>query len=90
MTRLDDATILRALSDLPGWRLEGASLRKTYALPDFKGSMAFVTKVALHAEAMGHHPEILVSESRVAWTLSTHDAGGLTEKDLTLARRIDS
>jgi 4a-hydroxytetrahydrobiopterin dehydratase len=89
MARLDDAAIEKALAGLSGWQREGQAIQKTYAFPDFKGSMAFVTKAALHAEAMDHHPDILVRYSRVTLTLSTHDAGGITEKDLTLARRID-
>jgi 4a-hydroxytetrahydrobiopterin dehydratase len=52
--------------------------------------MAFVTRVALRAEAMDHHPDILISYSRVTLTLSSHDAGGLTERDFRLAEKIDA
>ena len=89
MARLHDAAVVQALTSLSGWQLNGSSLLKTFTFPDFKGSMAFVTKVALQAEAMDHRPDILVSGSRVTLTLTTHDAGGLTERDFTLARRID-
>jgi 4a-hydroxytetrahydrobiopterin dehydratase len=89
MARLDEAAAARALSGLSGWQLASATLKKTFTFPDFRGAMAFVTKVALHAEALDHHPEILVSGSRVVLTLTTHDAGGLTERDFNLARRID-
>jgi 4a-hydroxytetrahydrobiopterin dehydratase len=89
MPKLDDAGIEAALRGLPGWAREGQAIRKTYRFPDFKGSMAFVVKVALHAEAMDHHPDILVSYAQVTLTLWSHDAGGLTERDVALARRID-
>ena len=90
MPPLNDAEIRESLSGLSGWGLEGKAIRKTYTFPDFKGSMAFVVRVALCAEAMDHHPDILVTYSRVALTLSTHDAGGLTSKDFALARQIDA
>jgi len=90
MARLDDDAIRQALSGLSGWELEGLSIRKTFTFPDFKGSMAFVVRVALLAEAMDHHPDIFVSYSRVTLTLSSHDAGGITERDITLACRIDA
>jgi 4a-hydroxytetrahydrobiopterin dehydratase len=89
MARLGDETIREALSRLSGWELEGSRIRKSYTFPDFKGSMAFVMRVALCAEAMDHHPDILVSYSRVTLTLSSHDAGGITDRDFALARRID-
>ena len=89
MARLGDDAIRQELSGLSGWGLEGQSIRKTFTFPDFKGSMAFVMRVALLAEAADHHPDIFVSYSRVTLTLSTHDAGGVTEKDFVLARRID-
>jgi 4a-hydroxytetrahydrobiopterin dehydratase len=89
MARLDDGAIQKALAGLSGWQREGQAIHKTYTFPDFKGSMAFVMKVALHAESMDHHPDILVRYSRVTLTLSSHDAGGLTERDFALARRID-
>ena len=89
MERLGDDAIRQGLSGLSGWGLEGPSIRKTFTFPDFKGSMAFVMRVALLAEAADHHPDIFVSYSRVTLTLSTHDAGGVTQKDFALARRID-
>jgi 4a-hydroxytetrahydrobiopterin dehydratase len=89
MARLGDDAIREGLSRLSGWTLDGSQIRKTYTFPDFKGSMAFVMRVALCAEGLDHHPDILVSYSRVTLTLSSHDAGGITERDFALARRID-
>jgi 4a-hydroxytetrahydrobiopterin dehydratase len=82
--------IARRLAALPGWELSGKEIRRVYAFPDFKGSMAFVNRVAGLAEAMDHHPDILVNYSRVTLTLTSHDAGGLTDRDFRLAGQIDS
>jgi 4a-hydroxytetrahydrobiopterin dehydratase len=80
----------RKLASLPGWELSGKEIRRVYTFPDFKASMAFVNRVAGLAEAMDHHPDILVSYSKVTLTLTSHDAGGLTDKDFRLAGQIDS
>jgi 4a-hydroxytetrahydrobiopterin dehydratase len=82
--------IARRLAALPGWELSGKEIRRVYAFPDFKGSMAFVNRVAGLANAMDHHPDILINYSRVTLTLSSHDAGGLTDRDFRLAGQIDS
>ena len=75
---------------MPGWELSGKEIRRVYTFPDFQRSMAFVNRVAELAEAMDHHPDILVNYSRVTLTLSSHDAGGLTDRDFRLAGQIDS
>ena len=62
---------------------------KRKRLPDFSAAFAFMTRVALLAEAAGHHPDWSNVYNRVSIALSTHDAGGITERDLDLARRID-
>ena len=80
----------RRLAALPGWELSGKEIRRVYTFPDFKRSMAFVTRVAGLAEAMDHHPDILINYSRVTLTLTSHDAGGLTDLDFRLAGQIDS
>jgi 4a-hydroxytetrahydrobiopterin dehydratase len=76
---------------LPGWELLASELeiRKVYVFSDFKGSMRFVNRVAELAEAMDHHPDILISYGRVTLTLTSHDSGGLTDRDFRLAGRID-
>lgn len=90
MALLPDDEITRELASLPGWERAGREIRRVYSFPDFKGSMAFVGRVAELAEAMDHHPDILINYSRVTLTLSSHDAGGITERDIRLARRIDA
>jgi 4a-hydroxytetrahydrobiopterin dehydratase len=80
----------RRLAALPGWELSAKEIRRVYTFPDFKRSMAFVNRVAGLAEAMDHHPDILINYSRVTLTLTSHDAGGLTDLDFRLAGQIDS
>jgi 4a-hydroxytetrahydrobiopterin dehydratase len=80
-----------ALIGLDGWGLDEGKLLKTYELKDFKAALALINQVGGIAEGLDHHPEIHNSWNRVTLRLSTHDAGGrLTEKDLTLARAIQS
>ncbi len=80
-----------ALIGLEGWGLDGCKLLKVYELKDFKAALAFINQVGAVAEGLNHHPEIHNSWNRVTLRLCTHDAGGrLTEKDLTLARAIQS
>ena len=80
-----------ALIGLEGWGLDDGKLLKVYDLKDFKAALAFINQVGAVAEGLNHHPEIHNSWNRVTLRLCTHDAGGrLTEKDLTLARAIQS
>jgi 4a-hydroxytetrahydrobiopterin dehydratase len=73
------------------WAREGDAIVREWRLADFAAAMAFVNRVAELAEARDHHPDILVHGwNRVRLTLSTHSAGGLTERDLDLARAIDA
>ena len=62
---------------------------RTYLFKDFKSAFAFMTQCALHAEEMNHHPEWFNVWNRVEVTLSSHDAGGLTQRDIELARAMD-
>jgi 4a-hydroxytetrahydrobiopterin dehydratase len=75
-----------ALRSLPEWTSDGKSFRRTYTFPGFLDAVAFVNHLAGIAEAQGHHPDISVSNNRVSLSLTTHDAGGLTAKDLAFAR----
>jgi 4a-hydroxytetrahydrobiopterin dehydratase len=81
-----------ALTELPGWRAgEGdrETLARTYRFADFNAAFGFMTRVALMAETLDHHPEWINVYSRVDVTLTTHDAGGVTALDLKLARFMD-
>lgn len=84
--------IQRALGGLPGWSRRGGgdALTKTYMFDRFADGIAFVGRVAAIADEMDHHPDIDIRYTKVTMTLSTHDAGGVTQDDLTLAGKIDS
>lgn len=76
-----------------GWSVdegERDAVRKTYRFADFKAAFAFMTRVALKAEQMDHHPEWFNVYDRVEIVLTTHDAGGVTAKDLEMARYMDA
>lgn len=90
MALLSPDDVQAHLSRLAGWQLTGKEIRKEYSFPDFKASMVFVNRVADLAEGMDHHPDILIRYGKVALTLSSHDAGGLTERDFRLAGQIDA
>lgn len=77
------------LGKLKGWQIEAGQLEKTFEFNHFRESLAFVNEVGEAAEEAGHHPDIDIRYSRVKLRLSTHDAGGLTDKDFALAARAD-
>ena len=87
--RLSDIGIQRELGGLPGWSRRGDSLTKSYRFPTFPGAITFVTRVADVAESMDHHPDIDIRHTRLTFTLTTHDAGGITNADVVLAREIE-
>ena len=89
MALLDDTEVRRRLEG-SAWRLEEGALVRDLEFEDFRGAIAFVDRVADLAEDANHHPDILVHGwNRVRLRLTTHAAGGLTERDLALARAID-
>ncbi len=85
MDKLTDENVQTKLAELPQWTLNGDSLQRTFGFDDFVGSMAFVSRIADLAELMQHHPDIMIRYSKVTLTLTTHDAGGLTENDFSFA-----
>lgn len=87
--KLTPAAIDAALATLADWNLAGEAIQRTYQFKDFVTAMAFVTQVAQHAEAVQHHPDIMIRYSKVTLTYSTHDAGGITGKDFDAAKRAD-
>jgi 4a-hydroxytetrahydrobiopterin dehydratase len=76
-------------SDMPAWTNDGVALSRELTFKDFRHAFAFMTDVARTADEMDHHPEWSNVYNKVSVRLTTHDAGGLTEKDVTLARHID-
>lgn len=89
MQRLAQNTIDQRLEEFPEWSLIGDSMQRTFGFESFVEAMEFVQRVADLAERHQHHPDILIRYNKVTLTTTTHDAGGLTEKDLKLAREID-
>jgi 4a-hydroxytetrahydrobiopterin dehydratase len=88
--KLTGKEIAERLKQIPGWERQGQEILRLYTFSGFITAMAFVNHVAGLAEAMDHHPDILIQYRKVKLTLSTHSAGGLTELDFTLARKIDA
>ena len=89
MPKYTSAQIEAALPSVPEWRITGGAITRTCQFKDFPAALKFVNAVADLAEAAGHHPDIDIRWNKVALILSTHDKGGLTEKDFALAREID-
>ena len=91
MTPLNLDDVKKQLATLTGWRLDdnGLSIKRDFRFADFNEAFAFMTRVALYAERHDHHPEWFNVYNRVEITLSTHDAGGVTERDIDLARFAD-
>lgn len=89
MSKLGEMDIDRLLKALPEWGRVGESIQRTFKLANFVEAMQFVNRVAQQAEVMQHHPDILIRWNLVTLTLTTHDAGGLTQKDFDLAKICD-
>ena len=90
MPPFPDDEIRTGLADLPGWERRDDEIEKTYELPSFPDAIAFVTRVGFLAEKADHHPDLDVRWRKVRVKLSTHSEGGITDKDLALARKIES
>ncbi|HZT08922.1 MAG TPA: 4a-hydroxytetrahydrobiopterin dehydratase [Chloroflexota bacterium] len=89
MALLTEDGIESALRSLPDWERAGDALRRAIRFPDFLAGIRFVNRVADIAEELDHHPDIDIRYRTVCFYLSSHDEGGLTERDIRLARRID-
>jgi 4a-hydroxytetrahydrobiopterin dehydratase len=87
--RLSDISIQRELGTLPGWSRRGDVITKTFQFREFLTGIDFVNAVAKAADAADHHPDIDIRFTKVTFSLSTHSAGGITQKDLDLAKKIE-
>ena len=90
MTVLTPAQIETELRAVPRWSQQGQSIARTFQFKDFAAAIAFVDTVAALAEKAWHHPDIDIRWNAVTFTLTTHDAGGLTGLDFSLAAAIDA
>ncbi|MFS8829565.1 4a-hydroxytetrahydrobiopterin dehydratase [Synechococcus sp. R8-2] len=87
--KLSEAEIQAKLENLPGWSLQDGKLHRQFQFRSFVEAFGWMSSVALVAESMGHHPEWTNVYNRVRVHLTTHDAGGITELDFTLAQRMN-
>ena len=90
MELLSDEEIESRLAELDGWERVGGVITKEFKLADFVGSIEFVDRLVAPAEDMGHHPDLSISWNEVRVSITNHAAGGLTENDFELAKRIDA
>ncbi len=89
MPKLSDAEIEHALSDLENWNRRGDEIVRDFRFRDFVGAMGFIAQVGLLAERADHHPNLSNVYNRVVITLTSHDEGGITERDIKLATEIN-
>lgn len=89
VAKLNAEQVESRLEKLSEWSQSSDTLQRTLNFPSFAAAMAFVNRVAALAETQNHHPDILIRYSKVTLNLSTHDAGGITEKDFLLAEGIE-
>ena len=89
MEKLTSNQIKTALASVPDWKQEDSSITRTFQFKDFPAAIKFVDTLATIAEKEYHHPDIDIRWNKVRLVLSTHDAGGLTEKDFNLAKKFD-
>lgn len=87
--KLSEAEVQAKLENLPGWSLQDGKLHRQFHFRSFVEAFGWMSSVALVAESMGHHPEWTNVYNRVRVHLTTHDAGGITELDFTLAQRMN-
>lgn len=92
MLKYNQAQVQTALAQSDGWQLNPASgeIYRQYQFDNFVASLDFVNRVGVIAEELGHHPDITIKYNKVLLSVTTHDAGGLTEKDFALATRANA
>ena len=88
--KLSEGEVKAALAQLPGWALEGGMLAKTYKHSTFPEAIVFVNAVAHLAELANHHPDVDIRYSNITLRLVTHDSGGITAKDVALAKEVEA
>ena len=89
VTQLSNDQIAERLRSIRGWEIKDGKLTKAFTFDDFMGAVRFVDRIAPLAESEGHHPDLRVSWGRVVVELTTHSAGGITQKDCDLAALLE-
>lgn len=87
--KLNEESVAGWLKGRQGWKRKGDALTKEYSFDSFRNTIVFVNRVASLSDDLDHHPDIDIRYDKVRLTLSTHEVGGITEKDLDLAERVD-
>ena len=90
MIKLSESVIEEKLKNLPGWSVKNEKLYKEFQFNDFNQAFGFMTRAAMEIEKMNHHPEWFNVYNRITVELTTHDAGGITDNDVNLARILNS
>jgi 4a-hydroxytetrahydrobiopterin dehydratase len=90
MPVLDSQQIAAELATMPGWSVENGQITRRYKAPSFHRAIGFVAQIGILAEKADHHPDIDIRYDTVTIALSTHSEGGITEKDILLAREIET
>jgi 4a-hydroxytetrahydrobiopterin dehydratase len=90
MSKLSEAELREAIQELPGWVDQDGKLTKTFTHSSFPEAIVFVNAVAHIAELANHHPDIDVRYSNITLSLVTHDEGGITPRDVALARQVEA
>ena len=88
--KLSDEQIKKELSNLHGWNVTNGKLHKDFIFKDFIEAFGFISKAAIHIEKMNHHPEWFNVYNKIKVDLVTHDAGGITQNDINLAKILNS
>jgi len=88
-TVLSEAELQQAIVRLPGWKRSGKAIERVFQFDNFVKAMEFVNQIAEAAEAINHHPDILINYNKVTLTLLSHDSGGVTQRDIKMAGRIN-
>lgn len=89
MAVLNEIQIREALNGLPEWKYSSGAIRRDYQFKDFLQAMSFVNQVAEKAETANHHPDIDIRYNKVTLTLVSHDSGGVTVRDIRMAKQIN-
>ena len=90
MNVLSAESVNERLKLLPGWKLENKEIARHFEFSDFRAAIQFVNAVAEKAESAGHHPDIDIRYNKVRLGLTSHDSGGITERDITMAQALNT
>jgi 4a-hydroxytetrahydrobiopterin dehydratase len=88
-TVLSAAELQQAVQALAGWSIRGKAIDRVFEFPNFVEAMGFVNRIAEAAEAVNHHPDITINYNKVTLSLTSHDSGGVTQRDLRMAGKIN-